>query len=416
MVMRLARFRAKPDGAHAAPQATPILHVDMDAFFVSVELLDRPELLGKAVIVGGARDVRGVVTSASYEARKFGVHSAMPLRTAAKLCPQAVFLENRHHLYVQWSDRVAEIMGRFSPIVEMASVDEAYVNLAGTEMLFGHPFAAADALLREITAKTGLPCSGGLASSRLVAKVASDQAKPRGLLWVPAGCEAGFLAPLAVRKIPGIGKVTEAGLQTLKINTVGELAETPLATLEKEFGRWGSALHRKARGEDAFEFFVDADAKSISHNHTFGRDTGDAEQIRAMLNHLGEKAAKRLRESGMQARTIALTIRYTDFQTKSHAQTLPEPTDLDSVILDRLRKLFERNWNRARQIRLVGAELSHFSRGAEQLELLDPERREKLSRLSKAADQIRDRFGFSKLQSGGSLGHDEDHGQSPRQN
>lgn len=307
-------------------------------------------------------------------------------------------------------------MGRFSPIVEMASVDEAYVNLAGTEILFGHPFAAADALLKEITVKTGLPCSGGLASSRLVAKVASDQAKPRGLLWVPAGCEADFLAPLPVRKIPGIGKVTDGGLQALKINTVGELAETPLATLEKEFGRWGGALHRKARGEDAFEFFLDADAKSISHNHTFGRDTGDAKQIRAMLNHLGEKAAKRLRESGMQARTIALTIRYTDFQTKSHARTLPEPTDLDSVILDILRKLFEKNWNRARQIRLVGAELSHFSRGAEQLELLDTDRREKLARLSKAADQIRDRFGFSKLQSGGSLGHDDDHGQSPRQN
>lgn len=414
--MRLARFRAKPEGERSAPNSTQILHVDMDAFFVSVELLDRPELIGKAVIVGGARDVRGVVTSASYEARKFGVHSAMPLRTAAKLCPQAVFLENRHHLYMQWSDRVAEIMGRFSPIVEMASVDEAYVNLAGTEMLFGHPFAAADALLKEITAKTALPCSGGLASSRLVAKVASDQAKPRGLFWVPAGCEADFLAPLAVRKIPGIGKVTEAGLQTLKINTVGELAEMSLAALEKEFGRWGSALHRKARGEDAFEFFLDADAKSISHNHTFGRDTGDAEQIRAMLNHLGEKAAKRLRESGMQARTIALTIRYTDFQTKSHARTLPEPTDLDSVILDTLRKLFDKNWNRARQIRLVGTELSHFSRGAEQLQLLNPERREKLARLSKAADQIRDRFGFSKLQSGGSLGHDEDHGQSTRQN
>src|SRR6201981_617028 len=195
----LARFRAKHDDAAAMlPAVTTILHMDMDAFFVSVELLERPELRGKPVVVGGRPDQRGVVSAASYEARKFGIQSAMPLRTAGRLCPHAVFLEPRHQLYSEWSDRVAAILGKFSPIVEMASVDEAYLDLSGTEKLKGPPLAAADALLREITATPRLPCSAGLARPRRVAKVASDQAKPRGLVWVPAGSEEAFLAPLDV--------------------------------------------------------------------------------------------------------------------------------------------------------------------------------------------------------------------------
>src|SRR6202453_528599 len=188
---KLAHFRAKHDApAPAADSVASILHIDMDAFFVSVELLARPELKGRAVIVGGQRDQRGVVTSASYEARRFGVHSAMALRTAAKLCPHAVFLDSHHELYGEWSDRVAAILANYSPIVELASIDEAYLDLAGTERLHGPPLAAADSLLREITSTTDLPCSAGLATTRLVAKVASDQAKPRGLVWVAPGQEA----------------------------------------------------------------------------------------------------------------------------------------------------------------------------------------------------------------------------------
>jgi DNA polymerase-4 len=253
---RLAHFRAKHDAAQnaGANAASSILHIDMDAFFVSVELLARPELKGFPVIVGGQRDQRGVVTSASYEARRFGVHSAIPLRTAAKLCPQAVFLQSHHELYGQWSDRIAAILSKYSPTVEMASVDEAYIDLAGTERLHGHPLAAAHKLSGEITSTTKLPCSIGVGTSRLIAKVASEQAKPRGLVWVPAGSEEQFLAPLPVRRIPGIGRVTEGALKSLGIETIAQLQSVAAERLESHFGQWGTALFRKARGVDSYEF------------------------------------------------------------------------------------------------------------------------------------------------------------------
>ncbi|MGH9681951.1 MAG: DNA polymerase IV, partial [Candidatus Acidiferrales bacterium] len=376
---------------------------DMDAFFVSVELLSQPELRGKPVIVGGRPDQRGVVSSASYEARKYGIHSAMALRTAARLCPHAVFLDCRHGLYSEWSDCVAAILGKYSPIVEMASVDEAYLDLGGTEKLLGPPLAAAHALLREITGTTGLPCSAGLARTRLVAKVASDQAKPRGLLWVPAGSEEAFLAPLSVRRIPGIGKATEAALLAAGIETVGQLAAAAQERLEEKFGRWGTALYRKARGGDTYEFFVDAEPKSISHNRTFSFDTSDRAALDATLSLLSQKAVKRLRDAALSASTVTLTIRYAGFQTITRAHTLREPTHLDPVVLDAVKELFHQHWDQRRKIRLLGVALSSFMHGGEQLDLLDAARREKQERLARAADTLRDRFGFSKVQFGGSV-------------
>lgn len=412
---KLAQYRAKQDAAPAvSPAAGPsaaaanisILHVDMDAFFVSVELLDRPELRGLPVVVGGQANQRGVVTSASYEARHFGVHSAMPLRTAGKLCPHAVFLDNRHELYSQWSDRVASILAKYSPVVEMASIDEAYLDLTGTERLLGPPLAAADCLLRDITKQTGLPCSGGLASTRLVAKVASDQAKPRGLVWVPEGSEEAFLALLSVRKIPGIGKVTEGALANLGIQKVAQLAAVSRERLEETFGRWGTALYRKARGQDTYEFFVDAEPKSISHNCTFGSDTADREMLESTLSLLTQKAGKRLRDAGLFCRTVTVTLRFTNFQTITHSHTFANPADLDAAILGAVRELFHGTWNGSAKLRLVGVALSSFlaaSSATGQLELLDDGRREKLERLAQAADRLRDRFGFSKIQLGGSL-------------
>src|SRR6266481_5223037 len=401
----LARFRAihGPVDEQMLPGVASILHVDMDAFFVSVELLERPELRGKPVIVGGQPNQRGVVTAASYEARKFGVHSAMPVRTAGRLCPHAVYLDGHHAKYSEWSDRVATILAKFSPIVEMVSIDEAYLDLSGTERLHGPPLAATDKLLRAITRTTGLPCSGGLATTRLVAKVASDQAKPRGLLWVAPGSEARFLAPLSVRKIPGIGEVTERALRALRIETVEQLAAQPLEKLEKIFGQWGTALYRKARGGDSYEFVIDAEPKSISHNHTFGEDTDDTVALTAMLSHLSQKACKRLREAGLATSTLTLTIRYAGFDTYTRAKTLGEPTQLDADIFAVFQNLFREHRDPSRKIRLLGVSLSGLTHGAEQLDLLSAERRAKLAKLTRATDLLRDRFGFDSLQFGGSL-------------
>src|SRR5256712_3863856 len=405
---RLAHFRAKREASPFRLDTTPILHVDMDAFFVSVELLEHPELRGKPVVVGGQPDRRGVVAAASYEARRYGIHSAMPLRTPGNLCPHAVFLEGRHDLYAEWSDRIATILSTFSPVVEMASIDEAYLDLSGTSRLHGPPLAAAHALLTEIGTKTGLPCSAGLARTRLVAKVASDQAKPRGLVWVPAGAEAKFLEPLSVRRIPGIGRVTEAALRTMEIETVGQLSAIPEERLHEFFGRWGTALYRKARGEDSYEFVIDAEPKSVSHSHTFGSDTNDRRGLESMLSRLCQKGAKRLRDAGLNARTVTLRIRYTGFQTVTRSQTLPEPTHLDPMLLATLRRLFDQHCD-PRPVPLIGIEFEKLSHGANQIGLFDPEGREKPEPPARAADQPPDRFGFAKVQLAGTRGSEKDH-------
>jgi DNA polymerase IV len=405
----LARFRAKHDSPEEREVAleSSILHVDMDAFFVSVELLARPELRGKPVVVGGRADQRGVVSAASYEARKYGIHSAMPLRAAGRLCPHAVFLDGHHGKYEEWSDRVASILARFSPIVEMVSIDEAYLDLAGTERLNGPPLAAAEKLLRTITKETELPCSGGLAATRLVAKVASEQAKPRGLVWVAPGMEARFLAPLPVRKIPGIGEVTERALRALAIDTVEQLASHSQEKLEKIFGQWGTALYRKACGGDAYEFLIDAEPKSISHNHTFGEDTSDVAVMESLLSHLSQKACKRLREAGLSSRSLTLTIRYAGFETYTRSKTVQEPLRLDADIFAVFLELFRVHRDTKRKVRLLGVALSGLSHGAEQLDLLEAERREKLAKLTEATDHLRDKFGFGSVQFGGSLRRDD---------
>src|SRR5262249_29048665 len=401
----LARFRALHAAAEelSSPSVANILHVDMDAFFVSVELLDRPDLRGQPVVVGGRPDQRGVVSAASYEARKYGIHSAMPLRTAGKLCPHAVFLDGHHSKYREWSDRIASILGRFSPIVERVSVDEAYLDLAGTERMHGPPLARTDKLLLTISREPNRPCAGRLTTTHLTAKAASDQAKPRGLVWVAPGQEAKSLAPLSVRKIPGIGEVTERALRALGIETVAQLAELTAEKLENIFGQWGTALYRKARGGDSYEFIIYAAPKSISHNHTFAEDTHHLPTLLSLLSHLSQKTCKRLREAGLAARTLTLTIRYAGFDTYTRSRTMPQPVHLDADIQRVFLSLFEGHRNKKRKIRLLGTALSNLTHAGEQLNLLDAARREKLEKLTRAADGLRDRFGFEKLQFGGSL-------------
>jgi len=379
-----------------------IFHVDMDAFFVSVEELSNPSLKGKAVVVGGQRDERGVVSAASYEARKFGVHSAMPLRTAAKLCPHAIFLDGHLDLYREHSQKVRSVLQDFSPAVEMASIDEAYVDMSGTEKLHGPPLKSAHKLHQAMKERTGLNCSIGIGSSRLMAKICSDQAKPNGLLYVLPGSEQSFLAPLDVGKIPGVGKVTRERLNTMGITKVGDLLKAQESVLEDNFGLWGVALAGKARGEDAggwFEGEVGEDwkAKSISHEHTFGEDTSNLEKIESTLAHLSELVGRRLREQNFSARTIQLKLRYSDFHTITRAHSLSEPTQMDTEIFNAIRKLFHENWEVGRLIRLLGVHTSNFEDSPEQMNLLADDRREKWKQALSASDRLRDKYGESTI-------------------
>ena len=385
-----------------APPARTIFHVDMDAFFVSVEELFDPSLKGKAVVVGGQRNERGVVAAASYEARKFGVHSAMPLRTAAKLCPQAIFVNGHPERYHECSQKVYEVLGSFSPQVEMASIDEAYLDMTGTDRLHGPPLRAAHALHQKMKDKTQLNCSIGIGASRLIAKVSSAKAKPNGVLWVVAGQEVKFLAPLDVRDIPGVGKVTEQNLHALGIRQVGDLARFDEAFLEERFGKWGLALAGKSRGEDAGGWFdsevgADTAAKSISHEHTFNHDTASPEQLEATLMRLSEMVGRRLREATLYARTIQLKLRYKDFTTITRAHTLAAPTQLDTEIFEQIRALFRKNWRKGSEVRLLGVHASSFTEQAEQSDLLEDARRRRWQQALSAADKLRDKFGESSV-------------------
>jgi DNA polymerase-4 len=372
----------------------------MDAFFVSVEQLFDPSLRGKPVVVGGQANERGVVSAASYEARKYGVHSAMPLRTASKLCPQAIFVDGHPHRYRDYSQKAFKVLNRFSPLVEMASIDEAYLDMTGTERLHGPPLRAAHALHEAMKTETQLNCSIGIACSRMVAKVSSDQAKPNGVLWVLPGQEAEFLAPLDVRKIPGVGKVTEKSLHDLGIQKVGDLGRYGDEWLERRFGKWGLALAGKSKGQDAGGWFDEeigsgGGPKSISHEHTFGEDTADVDLIDSTLARLCEMVGRRLREHGLHARTIQLKLRYSDFSTFTRAQSIGRATQLDTELFEQARALFHRNWKRGAAVRLLGVHASHFADGSGQMDLLEEDRQERWKHALAAADRLRDKFGES---------------------
>ena len=385
-----------------------IFHLDMDAFFVSVEELYDPSLKGKPVVVGGKSDERGVVSAASYAARKFGVHSAMPLRRAYQLCPQAIFVEGHMERYREYSGRVFEVLNRFTPLVSMASIDEAYLDMTGTERLHGPPLRAAHLLHEAIKKATQLNCSVGISASRLVSKVSSDQAKPNGVLWVLPGQEAAFLAPLDVRKIPGVGKVTEQNLHRLGIRKVGDMAKLEEGILESRFGAWGLAMAGKARGIDAGGWFdtaigEHADPKSVSHEHTFSIDTADPDQLESTLVHLAERVARRLREHTLWTRTVQIKLRWTDFTTITRAHTLPRTTQLDIDIIEAARRLFRENWKPGTTVRLLGVQASQFDKEEAAPSLLDDGREQRWKQALGAADRLRDRFGEGAVSLGAGL-------------
>jgi DNA polymerase-4 len=373
-------------------------HVDMDAFFVSVEELFDPSLIGKPVVVGGQANQRGVVSAASYAARKFGVHSAMPLRTAARLCPQAIFVNGHPDRYRDYSRKVYKVLKSFSPQVDMASVDEAYMDITGTERLHGPPLRAAHRLHEAVKKETCLNCSIGIAASRMVAKVASDQAKPNGVLWVLPSEEARFLAPLDIRKIPGVGKVTEKNLQAWGIRKVGDLARLEEDFLRQHFGLWGLALAGKSRGLDAGGWFdgvvgEEHNPKSISHEFTFNEDTADLETLEAMLARLSEMVGRRLREHKLFARTVQLKLRYSDFSTITRAHSLDHGTQLDTEIFREIRALFHQNRKNEAKVRLLGVHASSLESEEGQLNLIGEENTNRWRKALNTVDQIRERFG-----------------------
>ena len=379
-----------------------VFHVDMDAFFVSVEELFDPSLKAKAVVVGGQRHERGVVSAASYEARKFGVHSAMPLRTAAKLCPHAIFVDGHPDRYRVCSEKVYEVLQSFSPQVEMVSIDEAYLDMTGTARLHGPPLLAAHKLHARMKERTQLNCSIGIGTSRLIAKVCSGKAKPHGLLYVVPGQEAKFLAPFDVRDIPGVGKATEQRLYSMGIRIVSDVAKLEESVLQAELGKWGLALAGKSRGEDAGAWFdgvigESEGAKSISHEHTYNQDTRDIAKIESTLMRLSEMVARRLREQHLYARTIQLKLRYKDFTTITRARSLSTPTQLDTEIFQQIRRLFHANWRKGAEVRLLGVETSSLEQSPAQASLLEGSSRERWEHALSAVDKVRDKFGESSI-------------------
>ncbi|GAA2579447.1 DNA polymerase IV [Actinomadura fulvescens] len=381
-------------GPPADDTGCPILHVDMDAFFVSVELLDRPELRGRPVIVGGAGP-RGVVSAASYEARRFGVHSAMPMTRARRLCPQAVILPPDHAKYSRVSAAVFEIFHSITPLVEGLSLDEAFLDVGGALRRLGRPAVIAQHVRDEVSAQQGITCSVGVASTKFVAKLASTHCKPDGLLVIPAAGVHEFLHPLPVAALWGVGERTEESLLRLGLRTVGQLAQVPLATLQRELGNaLGSHLHELSWGRDPREVVPENPDKSIGAEETFDTDIDDPEIINRELLRLAEKVGSRLRASGNSGRTVSVKLRMADFKTITRSRTLREPTDLARVIYITARELYEAAGLERVRLRLVGVRVENLGpadQAPRQLALDEPETGWREA--ERAVDQAAHRFG-----------------------
>ena len=372
-----------------------ILHVDMDAFYASVEQRDRLELRGRPVIVGADPRGRGVVSAASYEARRFGVHSAMPIGRAARLCPDAAFVPVDMDKYAEVSRAVMAILADYTPLLEPLSIDEAFLDVTGTEGLHGDGPAVARAIKTRIATTLRLTASVGVAANKFVAKVASDLRKPDGLVVVPPGAEADFLAPLPVSRLWGVGRVTGAGLDAMGISTIGQLAAIPVAYLEARFGDGGRALHDLAFGRDDRMVEPFAPPKSMGAEETFGRDHRDLERLAATLRAQAERVARELREAGYAGRCVTLKLRFADFSTLTRRHT-GDPTHDGLLIYRRARALLDRI-PLQQPVRLIGLSVSSLGPAAAgQLSLLEPDvlRRERLAR---AMDRVTSRFGSASL-------------------
>jgi DNA polymerase-4 len=379
-----------------------ILHIDLDAFFVSVEQAHAPNLRGKPVVVGGQPDRRGVVASASYEARVFGIRSGMPLSQAYRLCPQATFLQGSFSAYRDASEKFMMILANFSPCLEPAGLDEAYLDITGCE-IFGTPKQLASSIKEQVKRELKLIASVGIAGCKVVAKIASDAGKPDGLVEVAAGHEREFLAPLPVASLPGVGRKTEQSLKMMGIKTIGQLAALPQDIVKNRLGNYGLMLHRHASGMDDREVETPGQAKSISRETTFAEDTSDGVFLQAMLRYLCERVGAELRQETKHARTITLKLRHSDFETITRSLSAKESIDADELIFAAAVKMLEQALSRnTKPVRLIGIGVSNFVGYGKQLNLLDPGP-QRLGLLDKAIDRIRNKYGFTAIQTGRTL-------------
>jgi DNA polymerase-4 len=380
----------------------------MDAFYASVEERDRPELVGKPVIVGGTPEGRGVVAAANYVARKFGVHSAMPAVTAHRLCPRGIFLRPRMDYYAEVSDQIRGIFEKYTPLVEPLSLDEAFLDVTGSERLFGPAETIGRMIKQEIRERLRLVASVGVAPNKFLAKIASDLKKPDGFVIVEPDRVQEFLDPLPVGRLWGVGKVTGQVFENLGIHRIGQLRQMPVELLRHHFGAGGDHLWELSQGIDDRPVVPEQEAKSISHETTFAKDLVDPEQMRAWLLELSEQVGCRMRRHGLKGRTVQLKVRYEDFHTITRAQTLPQPTNVTQEIWWTADQMFaERLPARRLQIRLLGVGMSGFDHpGTVQLSLFPEAEHDRQARLDEVADQIKEKFGQASLQRALGMLHD----------
>jgi len=376
-----------------------IFHLDLDAFFVSVERILDPKLNDKPVIVGGdPKYGRGVVAACSYEARAFGLHSAMPIRTAYKLCPQGIYIHGHGDEYTRFSKTVKNILEQYAPLIEQASIDEFYLDMTGTQKMYGSMFGFATRLQKEIWDKIGLPISIGIGSNKTVAKIGSDCMKPKGITYIIPGMEKEFLAPMPVETIPGVGKVMKQSLTSRGIYRIGDITKLPSDYFGTAFGKYGIDLWRKAHGEGTEYLTIQRTRKSISRETTFGNDVTSEEEIKNTLFSLTGKVAQSLRKRGWEAATVDIKLRYTDFQTLIRSKTI-RPTDDDKAIFETAWNLMTKARTRRVGVRLIGVGITNFSPLNEQ-EFLFEDYEVKRKKMLRAVTRIRDKFGYESLMFG----------------
>jgi len=373
-------------------QLRHIAHFDLDSFFVAVEVINNPTLKGKPIIVGGTSD-RGVVSTCSYEARKYGIHSAMPMRTAMKLCPHAILLQGTRGQYSKYSRWVTDIIASKVPLFEKASIDEFYCDLTGMDKFFNVSQYTRE-LREHITKETGLPISCGLSSAKFISKIATNEAKPNGFLEVPHGKEKEFLWPLKIEKINGVGKQTEQQLKNFGIYTIEDIARTPVEILEKYAGSWGQSLWRKAHGIGNADIETNWEQKSMSHENTFHENIADINLLHSELVRLTEQNAYDLRTDEKLTGCVAVKIRYPDFETVSR-QEIIDYTSLDDQLIAKVKDLFTKLYRKDQPVRLLGVRFSQLIPFTMQMNLFS-NNEEKLN-LYKAVDNIKDRFGSKSI-------------------